>query len=259
MTIAISRPSLNSRLFPITPAAGGDINLFCMPSAGGSAAMYSAWNEAAASWLDVYPVEYPGHGSRIRDPLVHDPRALGTEIADGLLSIDDKPFALFGHSMGTVVAWHVMREIQRRGEASRIRLVALSGRPTPAHLPKRTPRHALPTSLFLGEVERYNGLPKEIYEYPELLDLYLPILRNDFRLADETLGDPGPAVPIPVIAFSGADDPDIAPGGMEAWAAHSKRWLGHRVFPGHHFYLNDKGITKEILHAIEQQLSSQPS
>jgi surfactin synthase thioesterase subunit len=216
--------------------------------------MYAAWHDTAAAWLDVYPVEYPGHGSRIREQLVHKPDSMAAEIAEGLLSLDSKPFALFGHSMGTVVTWKVMREVQRRGEIHRLRLIALSGRPVPSRLPKRAPRYKLPTEQFLVEVERYNGLPKEIYQYPELLELYLPILRNDFRIADEGYDDPGIPIPVPVITFSGEDDPDILPGGMEGWATHSEQWLGHYIFPGHHFYLAETQVRHEILRFMEKHL-----
>lgn len=244
---------MKDRIFPMNSGKRGEMSLYCLPSAGGSASMYSSWSRS--SWLEVCPVEYPGHGARNSEPLSDDPDEITVQILDAILERDG-PFALFGHSMGAALIWRLVSELRRRQLLGRLSLIALSGRPETSMLPDRGARHLLPREEFMLEVERYSGLPSELCESEEFMDFFLPILRNDFHLAYKMRSDPPQNVDTPLIAFSGREDPDIGPGSMEAWRDYSSRWIGHYSFDGHHFYLSEPTVRDQILRLIEGYVGS---
>jgi hypothetical protein len=52
------------------------IRTFCFSHAGGAAAIFRLWPAELPSWVDVWAVQFPGHGSRWREPPVRTIPAL---------------------------------------------------------------------------------------------------------------------------------------------------------------------------------------
>ncbi|MBE8612969.1 hypothetical protein CYG68_11175 [Morganella morganii] len=231
---------------------GADIELYCLPSAGGNAAMYNTWNELVPDWLNVCPVEYPGHGSRLKEPLTNNPHMLISEITEAIINRGKSKIALFGHSVGSILALQVVKQLQLRNHAGAIQLIVLSGRPETSMLLNR-PRnyHLLPREEFLKVVAVYGGIPEELVDNQAVLDFFLPILRNDFQLNDRLMDTVPISTTSPLMAMFGEDDTEIvSPEAVEKWSGYTTRWLGSYIFPGGHFYLNDKATRHALLEKI---------
>lgn len=228
------------------------INLFCLPSAGSSASMYAIWAKHAPKWLKVCPIEYPGHGARINEHLVHDPMLLTHELVETILAHGYQKFALFGHSLGTALIWRIVKELQSRNLETLLGLIVISGRRETSTLKQELKnRHLLPRPDFIRAVSRYAGLPQELLAQDEILDFFLPILRNDFHLNDFLMDDAPTLTSCPLIAIAGESDPDIPSAEMmNKWAAYSRTWLGYHPLPGDHFYLNHLTNVKKIMALI---------
>jgi len=212
--------------------------------------MYSEWNQIVPDWLSVRAVEYPGHGGRIAESLTHDSEQIASEIAAAIIE-DSRPFILFGHSVGAAMAWRIVSRLDRLGHLHDLKLLALSGRPAPEHLDKKFGRHDLPREAFLAEVHKYSGLPEEIYQNEDLLDFFLPILRNDLHLNENLYRDDPAPVDIPIVAFSGASDADTnKAGSMEAWEKYTTRWQGHVMYSGGHFFLRDRNTLERMISCL---------
>ena len=99
--------------------------------------------------------------------------------------LDDVPFALFGHSMGALLAFELARRIRRAGGPCASAAVRVSGHRAP-ELPRRHPAIAhLRDPEFITEIcQRYGGVPDEVLRQPELLALFLPCLRADMTLIE---------------------------------------------------------------------------
>ena len=48
------------------------LRLLCLPCAGASATMYLRWKRHLPAWIEIYPVELPGRGERLGEPLIDD-------------------------------------------------------------------------------------------------------------------------------------------------------------------------------------------
>ncbi|MEE3662019.1 thioesterase domain-containing protein [Brenneria sp. g21c3] len=243
---------MKNKIFPINTKSTGLIDMYCLPSAGSSASMYFDWVNYAPEWLNICPVEYSGHGTRVSESLIYDPNIVTNEITDAILTKNHKKFILFGHSLGTALTWRIVKELQERGQESRLGMIIISGRRETGTLSnERRKRHLLPRKEFITEVSKYAGLPQELLDQNDILDFFLPILRNDFHLNDFLMDDAPVFTHCPLITIAGDSDPDIpSPEMMTKWAKYSKTWLGHYSISGGHFYLNESENTKRIIEII---------
>lgn len=216
------------------------MRLFCVPYAGSGASCYHAWARAlSADGIEVRSVQLPGRENRLREtPLTAMPDVVAA-VTDRIEPFLDRPYAIFGHSMGALVAYEVARELQRRGRRSPEFVIA-SGAAAPQIPREDEPLHALPDDELVKQVsERYQGIPKQVLEHKELLDLILPALRGDLSVIENYQFNETPRLACPVSAFSGDGDKHVTPEKLARWQEVAGGAFEHRMFAGDHFYLHD--------------------
>jgi medium-chain acyl-[acyl-carrier-protein] hydrolase len=214
------------------------LRLYCLPYAGGSAGVFRSWCDQLPADVDVWGVEDPGHGSRISEPLMDRIDALAALIADAVAAEPAVPFALFGHSMGSLVAFEVCHALAARGATMPTLLVAAGhrGPQLPASGP---PVHDTPDAEFVAHLRELGATPPEVLESAELTGLMLPILRNDFR-ACEMYGAPErPPLRTAIVVYGGLADEDADRDALLAWRHATRSWFALRLFPGGHFFVRE--------------------
>ncbi|HZR97739.1 MAG TPA: alpha/beta fold hydrolase [Chloroflexota bacterium] len=213
------------------------LRLFCLPHAGGGASLFRGWADALPAAVEVCPVQLPGRENRLREPLYTALPPLAAALATALGPWLDRPFALFGHSMGAWIAFALARELRQRYGIAPAQLL-VSGRRAP-HLPARQPPiHDLPEPRFLTALrDRYNGLPDVILQEPELLEIYLPIVRADMRLVETFTCATDAPLACPIAAFGGTEDRMVSRDELAAWSDHTARQFTLQMFDGGHFFV----------------------
>lgn len=91
------------------------VKLFCFPYAGASAQCYARWRRGLPAWLDVRPVELPGRGARFGEPLHEQLAPLVAQLVTELRADLHAPYALFGHSLGALIAFEVAHALPTAG------------------------------------------------------------------------------------------------------------------------------------------------
>jgi medium-chain acyl-[acyl-carrier-protein] hydrolase len=165
----------------------------------------------------------------------------------------DLPFAFFGHSMGAVLAREVAGGLARHGGPQPHHLF-VSGRRPPWMRDEQTLMHRLSDREFVDEItRRYGGIPPEVLEHPDLMELLLPCLRADIE-ALETF-EPVPSAPLvcPVTAYGGIDDRLAPRAHLDAWRIETTGGFDVRVFAGDHFYLEPQRA--ELLADLSHRLA----
>lgn len=221
--------------------------LVCLPCAGGGAADFLRWVPRVPADVEVLPARLPGREARLSE---RPYRAMGTLVADlaDVLPVD-RPFALYGHSLGSWVAFELARELRRRG-APPPRALHLAARRAP-HVPYAEPKLGrLPRSEFLAGMQaRYGAIPAALLNEPAVLDAFLPALRADVTLLDDHVHREEPVLDVPITVWRGADDTTVSASDSEAWALHAGGSFDVRVVPGGHFFHRDPSFP-ELLFGV---------
>lgn len=229
------KPATSPWILRRSPRDDARARLFCLPFAGGSASVYRDWPERLPSWLEVLPVELPGHGMRLGEPPIPTLLPLIEALLLGLAPWMDRPFALFGHSMGALIAFEATRVLRQRRQALPF-LLAVSGYRAP-HLPDpEDPIGALAEPDMLARLTRLGGMPPEVLQSRELLQLLIPVFRADFNITDAWVSPDEPPLTVPMLVLGGLSDPRAPRPTIEAWARHAAGPLTIALYPGDHFF-----------------------
>jgi medium-chain acyl-[acyl-carrier-protein] hydrolase len=216
--------------------AAARVQLFCLPFAGGGASIYRTWGAELAPSVAMCPIQLPGREERLAERPYTDLRTLAEHLAERLRPYTHRPFALFGHSMGALLAFEVARSLRRQASPRPVMLFLSAHRA--AHLPlRRQPFVHLPTPAFLQGVRALGGTPSAVFEHPDLLALTLPALRADFTACDTYCFVPEAPLDCPLMLYAGCQDTEATPEEVAAWSVHTTQSASLRVFPGQHFFL----------------------
>ena len=229
------------------------MRLLCLPYSGGSAMFYARWRRLLPSWIDVRPVEWPGRGARMDEPLVTDPRALASRLATEIHAGLDGPYALFGHSLSALIAFEVAHGLLDRGAPAPAILFA-SGAEAPAVRDGSKWRLPLSDDTLLAELRNLQGTPDEALSNTELMRSALPVLRADFLMCGAYTYRPRPPLPCPVYVFGGIDD-ETSSESLQAWRRETSAEFRLDMLPGHHFFIHTQQT--ELLDLIGPALARQ--
>ncbi|WP_026410865.1 thioesterase II family protein [Actinomadura oligospora] len=222
------------RAFRPRPAAR--LRLICFPNAGGAASAFRDWPDLLPPSVELLAVQYPGRQDRYAEPLVRDLTAMADAIAEEVMAVLDRPAALFGHSMGAIVAFETARRVRPRYPSPLAHLFASAC---------KAPDARVPTGLRFDDEEvrafihRLGGSGAAPLADEGLWRLTLPMLRSDFLMADDYRYTPGAPLTCPITAIAGDADTTFTASDAPRWAAHTVGGFEARTLPGGHFYNED--------------------
>ncbi|HEU5471207.1 MAG TPA: alpha/beta fold hydrolase [Actinophytocola sp.] len=223
------------RWLPLGEPAPAQPRLFCFPHAGASAAAFGGWQALAGERIAVCPVQPPGRAERYREPAYRDVAVFVDDLISQLGHQFTGHYALFGHSMGALVAFELTRRLRAIGAPAPVHLF-VSGRTAPHLAETRTPLRDLPVDRLIHELRRMGGTPDMLLRDRELLEAFLPLLRADFSVNETYRYRPQAALAIPLTAFGGHHDPRAEEWEIREWATQTSARFQCRMFPGGHFY-----------------------
>jgi surfactin synthase thioesterase subunit len=208
------------------------VRLFCFPYAGASALVYARWRRRLPDWLDVRPVELPGRGTRFDEALHTDIDTLATRLAEELRPAAAGPFALFGHSLGALLAFEVAHRLESEPLA-----LFVSGTHAPTRRNPARYEGLRTDGELIAELRKLNGTPPEVLNSPELLALTLPVLRADFQLCGGYRRQSRPPLRCAIHVFGGEGD-ETTPDTLNAWREETRGAFSLRLFDGGHFFIH---------------------
>jgi medium-chain acyl-[acyl-carrier-protein] hydrolase len=218
--------------------ADPQLRLFVFPSAGRGPAMFRPWAAHMPPGVELCIAQLPGREARWNERAFLDVCQVSRAFAEAIAFDLDRPFALFGHSLGALISFEVARHLRRSGGPMPRALFAAAHRAP--HLPNRLQRIAhLPGAEFLRQLSaRYGALPQAVIEQKELMDFVLPTLKADYQMAEwyEYLDDGPLACAISV--FGGADDPHVSSDELASWRRQTTAAFIHRTIAGGHFFVD---------------------
>ncbi|MER7055096.1 MULTISPECIES: alpha/beta fold hydrolase [unclassified Streptomyces] len=225
--------------------------LFCFPSAGASAAAFAPWRSLVGEGVRVCPVQPPGRAERFREAPYDRCDQLVGHLAAALSEQFTGTYALYGHSMGALVAFELAREIRRMDAGPPVHLF-VSGRAAPQLPDTRRPLRDLPADELIGEVAGMGGTPEAVLREKDLMALLLPLLRADLGVNETYQYRPEPLLDVPLTVFGGQEDPRADRTELLAWESLTRARFRSHMFPGGHFFINDR--PQELLETMVMPL-----
>lgn len=226
-----------------------NLKLFCFPYAGGSAIMYAKFKKHLQQSIEIVPVELAGRGKRFEEPFYDRMEDAVDDVYERIGGEFEKNrYALFGYSMGSWLAYGLYKKIVQKKcrQPAHVFLAAKE----PPHV-KTTAKtvYLLDDKNFKKEILHMGGTPKNLLEDKEWLELFMPILRADYRITErykesslkENLN-------CPVSVLAGKED-DISTTDIKRWNEIASNDFSFYTFAGGHLFIqnNEKAIC-DIIH-----------
>lgn len=242
-------------LSPYRPLPNPKARLFAFPYAGAGGSALRLLAKAVPEGVEFCPVELPGRWSRLREPLYNNMDTLQQALWNGLLPFFDRPCIFFGYSLGALVAFELARRLRREGRPEPLLLIAAARRAPQIPLPA-PPTHHLADAQFLERLDAdYGGVPAQLKESSELLELVLPVMRADMTIYETYVNRPEAPLNCRIAVFAARDDKTLTHDDLEAWQAQTVQPITIKWFPeGGHFFINSH--TNELVAGLLATLSS---
>jgi len=222
--------------------------LLCFPHAGSGPAPYLPWAPLLGEDIEVAAVCLPGRERRLGERRYRRMDPLVAELSADVMPMLRPPYAFFGHSLGALIAFELCQVLERQEQAPPPAHLFVSGCGAPHRPVPHPPAHGLADGEFLARVRRFGGLPDAVLNDHQMLALVLPVLRDDFELAETYAPGKPRAVRTPLTAISGAQDRSVPRTGLDAWRELALGRFQASIVPGGHFYLAESApaITEVI-------------
>ncbi len=232
-----------------------EINLFCFPHAGGTAAFYASWGKIFEGQA-ILPVQFPMREKRIREKMMDSIQELAQAFADACIDlIKEKDFAFFGHCSGSIVAYETALYLKKHYGIQPLALFVSS-----CYAPRdyRAPSFSqLGQEELLAVISKSGFIAPELLAEPVLFEYFAPIVRKDFSLQEAYVCPQVERLPSPIVALYGKEDETLQEREkIEDWMHYTEEEFQMREFPGSHFYLEQETqqVAQMIDHILQRRL-----
>jgi surfactin synthase thioesterase subunit len=186
--------------------------------------------------IDLWAVQPPGRGNRLNEHCLTRLTELVSALSSELPPYLDRPFILFGHSLGALASFELIRHLRRQGlPLPQVLIVSGQGAP---QLPNPNPLlHRMPEHELIQMLRQYGGTPEAVLREADLLQLLLPSLRADFEMLETYTYQPEDPLDCPIVVLGGQSDPRVPIPDLQAWREQTSASFSSQLFPGGHFFL----------------------
>lgn len=259
MSLSLSQPRNAKPAMPRNPwlvwpepKPGARFQLICIPYAGGSAYIFNDWPKFLSNLVQVCAIQLPGRGRRIQEPAFTELSAIVPPLTEALLPHLGSRFAIFGHSMGALIGFELLRELRKRYRRNAAHLF-VSGCYAP-HIPDPNPLYSLPDQGFIEGLKRLQGVPPAGLDNAELVQLMLPTLRADCLVTESYVYQDDLPLHCPITVFGGTEDTIAKEEDLVEWERHTNSRFARHIFPGKHFFF--EAAQTSILQIVNREIGA---
>jgi medium-chain acyl-[acyl-carrier-protein] hydrolase len=229
------------------------VRLFCFPHAGGNAWVFRQWSKWLPASVEVCSIQLPGRANRIREPAIADLAAVLDWLTLAITPELDRPWAMFGHSLGSLIAFELARRFRKQLKAEPVHLF-VSGHNAP-HLANRPEVvSGQDDSQFTETLRRLKYTPEPLLRDPAWRGLMIPTLRADFSLYEQYVYRDEPPLGCPITVLAGKDDSFTNHEGAQAWGRQTCGPLDVTWYPGDHFFVmtHEQAVAAKVGERLER-------
>jgi medium-chain acyl-[acyl-carrier-protein] hydrolase len=233
------------------PLSTARTRLFCFGYAGSGPTLFHTWPQYLGRDCEVCAIHLPGRENRIREPRMTDLIPLVRLLALEMLPFLDRPFVCFGHSLGALLAFEVVRRLRSEYQRNP-NLLVVSGRGAPQRSLRANKLHRLNDEDLVRAVKDLQGTDPAVLDNAELVKLILPVLRADFTLCETYQYQHDRPLDCPIMAFGGTLDGEVPSDALQAWRVQTTGDFRAHMFDGSHFFIHT--MKGPVLHSLACEL-----
>ncbi len=224
------------------------MKMICFPHAGGSAQDYKKWLDYLPADVDLIVAQMPGRAERIQEKLCCNFDELISHFLEEVEPFLDRHYFLLGHSLGASLAFEIAKGIRRLGYRMPNRLIVIS-RSGPS-IPEANIKYNLPDEKLIDYLKSQSGTDEKILDDREILNFFLPIIRNDIKLADTYNEYYKKEAPLscPINVLWGNKESNLDRRMIEEWKNETSSQFTEEQFEGNHFFLHEQ--TEKVINRI---------
>jgi surfactin synthase thioesterase subunit len=237
--------------------------VIALPFAGGNKYSFNGIEKHVSKKIDWITLELPGRGSRFKESLLDKIDHMVDDLLSQIMPhIHEGNYIIYGHSMGTLLGYELAKKITEK-KLQKPMALFFTGRGAPGFTRFNNKKSLLPSPLFWEEVNKIGGLPKEILECKELLELYYPIMKSDFKAIEDYNYLPM-EVPFnfPIHILMGKEEIGIGNektplSGMKDWQNETSDNCTFELLDGDHFFVfkHAEPLAKRISEIAERSFN----
>jgi medium-chain acyl-[acyl-carrier-protein] hydrolase len=205
--------------------------LLCLPYAGGDAGLFAHWAKRFPSSIDVRPLNVPQPVTSWTELLAALTRELGAD--------HDRPYAIYGHSMGALIAFEWARHLRRLNGTEPVHLFVAA-----QHAPQLASPY--PSADSTGDpaarevLRALWGSPRGASADDRVLDKLFKRMEPSLRLQEQGYRfQQEEPLSCPVTALYGTADPVLRPWHLAAWKIHTRGPFEMINVDGGHLFVRD--------------------
>lgn len=214
---------------------------FLIPYAGGSSYVYLEWKPVLEKYFQPHLIELPGRGTMYKQPFARSAAEAADNIAEYIIKTlekSDEEYIIFGHSMGALIAYETYYKLREK-RAKLPKHIFFSSKEAPQVENAYGDSDLYNDKEFIEIVAQYGGLPDLFYE-EEMLKVFLPVLRADFRVLSHYIyKEKEKPIQCDISILFGAQDTSLQKENLLQWKQHAGKGMDIYEFEGGHFYLKD--------------------
>lgn len=225
------------------------LRLFCFPFAGSSASVFRSWIDNLPEEVEVLAIQLPGRENRLGERCMRDMDEIVENLEFEIDSCLDQPFVFFGHSLGSLIAYELLRRVEA-GARHRAELFFASGGPAPHTRVARAEPLRLTQDQILQDLQKISQAHSELLENREALALMLPMLQADFEIYTNYRYRETAPLQSPIVVIRGETDAYITHQSQMEWKCHTDSQFSFNTIPGPHlFMLDSRGALIALVNA----------
>jgi surfactin synthase thioesterase subunit/short-subunit dehydrogenase/acyl carrier protein len=217
------------------PNAAASFRVFCFHDAGGDSTLYRGWETLLGNTVECIAVELPGRGKRVSDKKYISLEAMLQALKPAMVPLLDKPYVCFGHSMGGLLAFEIIRALRHDGLPLPLHLFVSSVPALNTYTPDDTDHASISRNLFRNKTMD-----------SDLIQSLLKLLKDDLTLLSRYHYSSASPLNVQVVALYAGDDPRVQKHQVERWQQETTQPLktvcrtgGHRYIEHDSRYLTD--------------------
>lgn len=201
--------------------------------------MYAGFKKYLRKSIEINPVELAGRGMRFEEPFYESMEEAVNDVYEIIGDeFEQSRYALFGYSMGSWLAYGLYKKIVQNNHRQPAHLFLAAKEPPHVAVNVKI-LHLLDDENFMKEIFRMGGTPEKLLEDKALLDMFLPILRADYRMTERykesSLKE---KLNCPVTVFAGEND-DISINDIKRWDEIANNNFSFYTFEGGHLFIQN--------------------